>query len=189
MPTLRRPHDRHRGLRPRLRAEVAANPKHDRHIMSQTACDHRRIPVPLRWPHAGGDVLAQPRQSARQSAAHTLHAATELPIARFRDPFRALSKSPGASFVPSAVIGATINPHSAGPRTAPKLPATSCPGAFWTPVAGASGADRDAGVQKPAQKRTFSPLFLRSLSLMTLRAGPLRRPFSACVSATTKGAL
>ena len=36
MPALRRPHDRHRGLRARLRAEVAADARHKRHVMSQT---------------------------------------------------------------------------------------------------------------------------------------------------------
>ena len=35
MPALRRPHDRDRGVRVRLRAEVAADAKQDRHVMSQ----------------------------------------------------------------------------------------------------------------------------------------------------------
>ena len=40
----------------RLRANVAADPKQDRHIMSQTACERRHILAPLRWLHAGGDL-------------------------------------------------------------------------------------------------------------------------------------
>jgi len=41
---LRRPHDRDRGVRIRLRAEVAADTKHNRHVMSQTASERRRFP-------------------------------------------------------------------------------------------------------------------------------------------------
>ena len=43
MPPLRRPHDRDRGVRTRLPAEVAAGPKRVRHLMSQTACQRRRL--------------------------------------------------------------------------------------------------------------------------------------------------
>ena len=53
MPALRRPHDRHRGLRARLRAEVAADAKRVRHVMSRTS-SARRLPLPLRWLRAGG---------------------------------------------------------------------------------------------------------------------------------------
>ena len=55
-PALRRPHDCNRGLRARLRAKVAADPKQDRHIMSQTACERRHVLAPMRWLHAGGDL-------------------------------------------------------------------------------------------------------------------------------------
>ena len=50
------PHDRHRGVRAGLPAKVAADPNRKRHIMSQTACEHRRFPVPLHRLHAGGDL-------------------------------------------------------------------------------------------------------------------------------------
>src|SRR6266478_312750 len=50
-----RPHDRDRGVRTRLRAEVASDAQQDRHIMSQTALERRHFPVPMRWPHAGND--------------------------------------------------------------------------------------------------------------------------------------
>ena len=43
----------------RLRAEVAADPKQDRHVMSQTSSERCSFPVSLRWLHAGGD-LSQP---------------------------------------------------------------------------------------------------------------------------------
>ena len=56
VPALWRPHDRHRGVRARLRAEVATDAEQDRHIMSQTSCERRGFPVPMRWLHAGGDL-------------------------------------------------------------------------------------------------------------------------------------
>ena len=72
MPALRRPHDRHRGLRARLRAEVATDAKRVRHVMSQTS-SARRLPVPLRWLRAGGDP-SQPDsgQSMRPAPVDTL---------------------------------------------------------------------------------------------------------------------
>jgi hypothetical protein len=59
MPALWRPHDCHRGVRVRLRAEVAADGEQDRHVMSQTSCDRCGFPVPMRWRRAGRD-LARP---------------------------------------------------------------------------------------------------------------------------------
>jgi hypothetical protein len=56
MPALRRPHDRDRGVRARLRAEVAPDAEQDRHIMSQTSRRPRSFPVPTRWLHAGSDT-------------------------------------------------------------------------------------------------------------------------------------
>jgi hypothetical protein len=56
MPALRRPHDRDRGGRTRLQAEVAAGDEQVRHVMSQTSSQRRRFPDPLRWLHAGGDL-------------------------------------------------------------------------------------------------------------------------------------
>jgi len=41
-------------------------PPERRHIMSQTACELRRFPVPLRWLHAGGDLSR--RNHANQRA-------------------------------------------------------------------------------------------------------------------------
>src|SRR5215471_5152863 len=46
------------------------------------------------------------------------------------------------------------NPHSTRCTVGAQLPATSCLGAFWTPVSSACGALLLAGVQKPAQKAT-----------------------------------
>ena len=43
MPALRRPHDRHRGVRTRLRAEVAADAGQVRHVMSQTSSARRPL--------------------------------------------------------------------------------------------------------------------------------------------------
>ena len=55
VPALWRSHDRHRGVRARLRAEVAPDAEHDRHVMSQTFPVRCGLPVPMRWFHAGGD--------------------------------------------------------------------------------------------------------------------------------------
>jgi len=56
MSPLWRAHDRHRDLRTRLRAELAANTEQDRHLMSQTYCERCGFPGPMRWLHAGGDL-------------------------------------------------------------------------------------------------------------------------------------
>jgi hypothetical protein len=55
MPALRRTHDRHRSVRARLPAELAANTDQDRHLMSQTFCERCRFPAPMHWLNAGGD--------------------------------------------------------------------------------------------------------------------------------------
>jgi hypothetical protein len=55
MPALRRPHDRDRDLRARLRAEMAPDAEQDRHVMSQIAREPRTFLVPMRWPYAGSD--------------------------------------------------------------------------------------------------------------------------------------
>jgi hypothetical protein len=101
MPALRRPHDRHRGLRARMRAKVAAGPKHDRHIMSHTVRQRRRFPVPLRWLHAGGDLSR--RNHAYQRADRSLIGSTPSPrsLLRASKPLHTLSGSAGASFAPA----------------------------------------------------------------------------------------
>ena len=68
VPALWRSHDRHRGLRARLRAEVATDTDQDQLVMSQTFCERCGFPVPMRWLHAGGD-LAQPITSISASIA------------------------------------------------------------------------------------------------------------------------
>ena len=109
MPALRRPHDCDRGLRARLRANVAADPKQDRHIMSQTACERRHVLAPMRWLHAGGDLSRH--NHANQPADRPLIRSTRpprLPIARFQVPPPHPSRSPGASFAPTIMAGAKI---------------------------------------------------------------------------------
>jgi hypothetical protein len=67
------------------RAEAAADAEQVRHVMSQTARERRCFPVPLRWPHAGGDRSR--RNHANQRAdrpVDTLHATTAIPVARFQ---------------------------------------------------------------------------------------------------------
>jgi hypothetical protein len=58
MPALWRSHDRYRGIR----ARVAANAELHRHVMTQTRCEHRDFPVPLRWLHASSN-LSRPNRS------------------------------------------------------------------------------------------------------------------------------
>ena len=61
MPALRRSHDRHRGLRARLRAEIPADAGQDRHIMSQRlSISVAAFPFQMRWLYAGGDTLLDP---------------------------------------------------------------------------------------------------------------------------------
>jgi hypothetical protein len=118
MPALRRPDDRHRGLRARLRAKVAADPKHDPHIMSKTACERRRLPVPLRWPHAGGDLSR--RNHANQRADRPLIRSTPPPRSLLR---ASRPRSPPYPGRPAPASRPPSNPHSAGrPHGAPKLP-------------------------------------------------------------------
>ena len=74
----------------RLRAELAADTEHNRHVMSQTSSERRRFPVPLRWLHAGGD-LSRPnsRQSIHPAPVDTLQAPAETPFSLSRPPLRA----------------------------------------------------------------------------------------------------
>jgi hypothetical protein len=107
MPALRRPHDRDRGVRTQLRAEVAADPERVRHVMSHTSA-RRRFPAPLRWLHAGGD-LSQPdfMQSMRPAPLDTLQA----PVETLFSPSRPL---PLAGMQVASLQGS--GPHRTGPR-------------------------------------------------------------------------
>jgi hypothetical protein len=58
-------YDRDRGLRARLRAEMATAPRQDRYVMSQISCEHRGFIVPMRWRPAGGD-LSRPNHADRR---------------------------------------------------------------------------------------------------------------------------
>ena len=132
-----------RGSEPRWRP----TPSTIRHIMSNTVRQRRRFPVPLRWPHAGGDLSR--RNHANQRADRSLIRSTPPPRSLLRASRPRSPPCPGrrapASRPPS-------NPHSAGrPHGAPNLPRLRALALFGRPAAGASGASRDAGVQKPAQ--------------------------------------
>ncbi len=118
------------------------------------ASERRRFPVPLRWSHAGGDLSR--RNHANQRADRPLIRSAPPPT-----PHCALPGPPSTPY-PGRLTPTPRPPHNrranqisialAAARR-PNLPATSCPGAFWTPAAGARGTSRDAGVQKPAQDR------------------------------------
>jgi hypothetical protein len=91
-----------------MRAKVAADPKHVRHIMSQTACQRRRFPVSLRWLHAGGDLPR--RNHANQRADRPSISSTPTPqsLLRASKPLHTLSGSLGATFGPTTITGAKI---------------------------------------------------------------------------------
>jgi hypothetical protein len=77
--------------------------------MSQTARERRRFPLPLRWPHAGGDRSRRIHANQRADRpVDTLHATTAIPVARFQAPLHTLSRSPGASSAPTTITGVKI---------------------------------------------------------------------------------
>ena len=109
MPALRRTHDRDRGVRTRLRAEVAADAGQVRHVMSQTSSARRRFPVPLRWLHAGGDLSRH--KHANQRADRPLIRPTpspRRPLHASRPALTLPSRSPGPSFAPTIMASAKI---------------------------------------------------------------------------------
>lgn len=89
-------------------AKVAADPKHDRHIMSQTACQRRRFPVPLRWLHAGGDLSRQNHADQRAYRRLISSRPTPLSLSRTAKPLKTLSGSLGAAFGSTTVTGVKI---------------------------------------------------------------------------------
>src|SRR6516164_445296 len=100
----------------------------------------------------------------RRAPADALRAFAEMPIAgspprlsTHPDRFLAASHPPSTSAL-------TSNPHSARCPARAQLPATSCLGAFWTPVSSACLDLVIAGIQKPAQESLFrSPEIERRL--------------------------
>jgi hypothetical protein len=89
-PCPRRSQDHLRSLRIRLRAEVAADPKQDRHVMSQTSSERHRFPVPWRWLHPDGDLSRpDPPRSIHPAPVETLQPPTEMPFSLSRPPLRA----------------------------------------------------------------------------------------------------
>ena len=77
--------------------------------MSQTACERRHVLAPMRWLHAGGDLSRlYSRRSMHPAPVDTVHATTEIPIARFQALPPHPSRSPGASFAPTIMAGAKI---------------------------------------------------------------------------------
>ena len=86
LPALWRPHDRDRGVRTRLRAEVASDAQQDRHIMSRTALERRDFPVPMRWPCKLAAIPLDPSLHALDAAVRSLisfQALAEMPTIRF----------------------------------------------------------------------------------------------------------
>ena len=107
MPALRHPHDCDRGLRARLRAAVAVDPKQDRHIMNQTASERRHVLAPLHWLHAGGDLSRY--NHANQRADRPSIRSTRsprCPLHASRPPLHTPSRLHRASFAPTIMAGA-----------------------------------------------------------------------------------
>jgi hypothetical protein len=135
MPALWRAHDRYRGVRARLPAELPADTKQDRHLMSQTSCERCSLPVPMRWLHAGSHLsrpnsihqCVGPRVNTLRTPPPEMPTALCRPLSRHPSPILSASRRPSRS-------AATLNPLSARRSAGAQLPATSCLGAFWTPV-------------------------------------------------------
>jgi hypothetical protein len=96
VPTLRRPHDRDRGVRARLRAKLAPDVEHGRHVMTQAYCERRDFPVPTRWLDAGSD-LSRP-DHGDQCAARPLMRSERLPKCPLQAPHFACPHIPIASW-------------------------------------------------------------------------------------------
>src|SRR6516164_5283984 len=120
--TLRRPHDRDRGLRARLRAKVAPNAEHGRHVMTQAYCEHRDFPVPMRWLYAGTD-LSRP-DHGDQCAERPLMPSERLPRWPLQPPTSRVhtSRSLPAVLRPPSRSSLTTNPHSAAAQPGPNFP-------------------------------------------------------------------
>ena len=112
VPALWRSHDRHRGLRTRLRAKVATGAQQDRHVMSQTR-ERCAFQVPMRWPNAS-DNLSRPHH-IDQCSDWPLMRSKRPPKCQFRLPNSPAFKHAGrlalASRPPSSQA-LTSNPHS-----------------------------------------------------------------------------
>ena len=94
-----------------MRAKVAADPKQDRYIMSQTACERHHVLAPMNQPHAVGELSRHNHTNQRADRpVDTVHATTVMPIARFQAPLHIPSRSPGASVAPTIMVGGKINP-------------------------------------------------------------------------------
>jgi len=118
VPTLRRPHDRDRGVRARLRAKLAPDAEQGRHVMTQAYCESRDFPVPMRWLYAGSD-LSRP-ENGDQCAERPLMRSERLPRCPLQAPHLACPHIPVASLRGGSPIGV---PRTSLHRTAaPTLP-------------------------------------------------------------------
>ena len=76
-------------FRARLRAEVATDAEQHRLVMTQTSCERRGFPVPMRWVRARGDL----------SRPHHIHQSADHPLMRSERPPKCLLHSPGLACV------------------------------------------------------------------------------------------
>jgi hypothetical protein len=114
VPALWRSHDRHRGVRARLRAAVAANASCDRHVMSETPVSIAAFPFRYPGSHAGGD-LSRPNR-IHQGTNRALIPTERLPKCLLHFPI-----APGARHAGRVALALrhqsraalTSNPHSA----------------------------------------------------------------------------
>ena len=129
-------HDRDRGVRARLRAEVAPDAEQDRHIMSQTFLSVATCPfrcagsTPAAIPLDPIASISAPMRPLMRS--ERLH---EMPIARSRSHLLQIRRSILSASRPPSRPALPSNPHSARCTAAAQLPATSCLGASRTPAA------------------------------------------------------
>jgi hypothetical protein len=103
-------------------------------VMTQACSKGRDFPVSMRWLYTGSDLSRPDHGDQCAERPDALRALAEMPIAgspphmsTHPGRFRAVLRPPSSSAL-------TSNPHSARCPAGAQLPATSCLGAFWTPV-------------------------------------------------------
>jgi hypothetical protein len=161
MPRLWRSHDRHRGVRARLRAEVAADTGQDRYVMSQTFCRRCGFPVPMRWLHAGGDL----------SRTNYIHQPADRPLIRpDRNGYCTLPTSRACRHRGAVVLACRPSRsapililHSTPCQPVPNFPRLRALALFGRRPAQSAKRLVVAGVQKPEQQPTSLEHWTRSI--------------------------
>jgi uncharacterized protein YjbJ (UPF0337 family) len=84
MPTLRRPYDRDRGVRARLRAAIAPDAEQERHLMSQTSHERRQVPFRCAGPRRQRSFSTRSLRSTHRALVDPFRTLAEIPVTRLR---------------------------------------------------------------------------------------------------------